>query len=482
MPATSRIIIQRQSGEVVAQFSLGPGEHRVGRDTANAVSAESDCLSRHHAKLILSPNGISIEDLGSTHGTFVDGVAVQGTTQINLNQAVQIGDLYLSVQEDSPGDSQPDLYSTGDMIGGGRYTLRQEIGRGGDGVVWLANDEHLQQLVAIKRLPPELANDARALKDLVSEVQKARMLSHPNIVRIHDLVKLPDEPPFITMEFVDGADLNSLRSQQPDGYFTWERLEGLAIQLCESLEYAHDQQIIHRDLKPANMMITRDGNLKLTDFGIAASMADAGSSPSPAGDSSGTTVYMSPQQMLGTMPHPTDDIYSLGATLYDLLTTRPPFYTGDIFQLAQEVPPPTLSQRLNDFEMENHVPPHVESAIMACLRKDRADRPAKAKDLATLLHPGDQPPPPPPTPPEFIPEMESVLAEPLEKTQKYLEEKLPEPVTSWWNKQNANKRDFVLIACIVIGLLAAELIYSGLTNKGDLFKTIKNPPGFFRPW
>ena len=129
MPATSRIIIQRQSGEVVAQFSLGPGEHSVGRDTANAVSAESDCLSRHHAKLILSPNGISIEDLGSTHGTFVDGVAVQGTTQINLNQAVQIGDLYLTVQEDSPGDSQPDLYSTGDMIGGGRYTLRQEEGQ-----------------------------------------------------------------------------------------------------------------------------------------------------------------------------------------------------------------------------------------------------------------------------------------------------------------------------------------------------------------
>ena len=120
---------------------------------------------------------------------------------------------------------------------------------------------------------------------------------------------------------------------------------------------------------------------------------------------------------------------------------------------------------------------------MACLSKDRADRPAKAKDLATLLHPGNQPPPPPPTPPEFIPAMESMLIEPLEKTQKYLEENLPEPITSWWNKQNTNKRDFVLIVCIVIGLLAAELIYSGLTNKGDLFKTIRKvDTGFFRPW
>ncbi|SVC87202.1 uncharacterized protein METZ01_LOCUS340056, partial [marine metagenome] len=236
MPVTSRIIIQRQGGEVVAQFSLDPGEYSVGRDASNVVTAQSDYISRHHARLLLSPNGISIEDLDSTHGTFVNGVVVQGTAQIHLNQAVKIGDLYLTVQDDVASDTSPDLYTTGDMIGGGRYTLRQEIGRGGDGVVWLANDEHLQQLVAIKRLMPELADDPIAFKDLISEVQKARTLSHPNIVRIHDFVKLPDEPPFITMEFVDGSDLNSLRSQQPNGYFTWERLEGLAIQLCESLE------------------------------------------------------------------------------------------------------------------------------------------------------------------------------------------------------------------------------------------------------
>ena len=184
--------------------------------------------------------------------------------------------------------------------------------------------------------------------------------------------------------------------------------------------------------------------------------------------------------MQGTSPHPTDDIYALGATLYDLLTTRPPFYTGDIFQLTQEAPPPTLSQRLNDFEIENHVPTHVESAIMACLSKDHAKRPAKAKDLAVLLHPGDQPPPPPPAPTEFIPEMESVLAEPLEKTQKYLEEKLPEPVTFWWNKQNTGKRDIVLICGIIIVLLATEIIFSKIEYK-QYFKTIKETE-FFRPW
>ena len=289
----------------------------------------------------------------------------------------------------------------------------------------------------------------------------------------------------------EGRALNSDRAQfflpasididaKTDRIFTWKELRPLVLQLCEALEYAHSEKIAHRDLKPANMMVNREGRLKLADFGIAASIDNTVPSTTPEGDSSGTMVYMSPQQMQGTMPHPTDDIYSLGATLYDLLTTRPPFYTGDIFQLAQEVPPPTLSQRLSDFEMENHVPPHVESAIMACLSKDRANRPAKANDLIALLHPGDQPPPPPPAPTEFIPELESVLAEPLEKTQKYLEKNLPEPVTSWWIKQNTAKRDIVCVCCVIIGLLATEIIYSKLVT-GKFFETIK-ANGFFYPW
>ncbi len=480
-PPTSRIIIQHQTGEVLGEFRVGPGEHGVGRDATNAISAESDYLSRHHARLIISAGGMTIEDLGSTHGTFVNGVAVQTTTTVGLNQPVKIGDLFLTVQTEAAVETTADNYRPGDLVGGGRYTLQGEIGRGGGGVVWLAQDEHLQQQIAIKRLPTELADDPVAFKDLISEVQKARLLSHPNIIRIHDFVKLPNEAPFVTMEFVDGADLNTLRGQQPGGYFTWARLEGLALQLCEALNYAHQQHIIHRDLKPANMMITRDGNLKLADFGIAVSVADNVPRDTTQGDSSGTMVYMSPQQMQGAPPHLTDDIYALGSTLYDLLTTRPPFYTGDLYQLTQEVPPIPLSQRLTEFNLENQVPPHVENAIMVCLHKDRAQRPATAADLATLLHPGDQPPPPPPPPSEFIPDLESVLAEPLEKTQKYLAEKLPEPVTSWLKKQNTSKRDFVILSCLVIGLLAVETIYSGLKHNQDFFKTFKEKR-FFQPW
>jgi len=480
-PPTSRIVIQRQTGEILAEYRVGTGEYGVGRDPTNAIPTESDHVASQHARLVIAADGMSIEDLSSTHGTFVNGQATTGAVAIAANQPIQIGDLFLTVQTEVATEPPPDVYTAGDLVGGGRYTLQGEIGRGGGGVVWLAQDEHLQQQIAIKRLPAELVGDSVALKDLISEVQKARMLSHPNIIRIHDYVKLPDEAPFVTMEFVDGSDLNTLRDQQPGGFFTWARLEGLALQLCEALDYAHQQQIIHRDLKPANMMITRDGNLKLADFGIAVSVADNVSHNTTQGDSSGTMVYMSPQQMQGVPPHLTDDIYALGSTLYDLLSTRPPFFTGDLYQLTQEVPPLPLSQRLTEFNLENQVPPDVENAIMACLNKDPAQRPSTAAALATLLHPGDQPPPPPPPPSEFIPDLESVLAEPLEKTQKYLAEKLPEPVSSWLKKQNTSKRDFVILSCLVIGFLAAETIYSGLKNNQDFFKTFKEKR-FFQPW
>ncbi len=481
-PETSRLILQRQSGEVIAQHPLAEGEYSVGRSSGNSIQAESDYVSRHHAKLTITNEELIVEDMGSSHGTYINGVAIQGPTLFEADQAIQLGDLFLTIQNQAEHVAAPRLYIPGDMIGGGRYTLEQELGRGGGGVVWLAQDEHLQQVIAAKRLPPELANDPVALSDLVGEVQKARLLSHPHIIRIHDYVKLPDELPFVTMEFVDGSDLGTLRNQQKNGHFTWERLEGLIVQMCEALQYAHEQQIIHRDLKPANIMITREGNLKLADFGIAASVSEKGAQGVMEGDSSGTMVYMSPQQMCGVHPHPTDDIYALGATLYDLLTTRPPFYTGDIYHQVQETAPTPLSQRLLEFKLGNDVPAHVEDAIMQCLAKDPTERPPSAKELAELFHPGTEAPPPPP-PPEVIPEMESVLTEPLEQTQRFLEKNLPSPVTTWWQRQNAKKRELTLAGCIIIGLIFAEMAFSKIKH-GEFFHTLRHSPHFivhFRP-
>src|SRR5687767_2102443 len=156
----------------------------------------------------------------------------------------------------------------GSRVGGGRFTLLRQLGQGGMGVVWLARDEQLREDVALKFLPQEIRHDAVALDDLRRETSRSRKLTHPHIIRIHDLYKVENEA-FISMEYVEGSNLSELRLQQPDRIFKWTFLEPLVKQLCDALAYAHGENVIHRDLKPANMMLDARGRLKLADFGLA---------------------------------------------------------------------------------------------------------------------------------------------------------------------------------------------------------------------
>ena len=270
-------------------------------------------------------------------------------------------------------------------VGGGRFRLIHAIGRGGMGVVWLARDERLSELVALKFLPPEICADPSSLEDLRREARKSRALTHPHIIRIHDVHEVEGEPPFIAMEYVEGSSLNVLCSQQAQRVLTWKFLEPLVVQLCEALEYAHGEKMIHRDLKPANLMLDTRGRLKLADFGIAATVSDTVSRISMRYLSSGTPSYMSPQQMSGSMPHVTDDVYSLGATLYDLLTGKPPFHSGDIPHQVRSVPAMPLENRMAEMGLDNPVPPQVAALIMACLSKEPAQRPQSAAEVKAWI-------------------------------------------------------------------------------------------------
>ena len=229
------------------------------------------------------------------------------------------------------------------------------------GVVWLARDERLGDTVALKLLPPEIQSDPVALDDLRRETLKSRRLTHPNSSsRIHDFFEAPGEAAFISMEFVDGPNLTELRLQQPARLFTWEFFRPLARQLCDAMEYAHTEKVIHRDLKPGNMMLDSRGRLKLADFGIAATVSDSVSRVSLRQMTSGTPTFMSPQQMEGQMPRVADDIYALGATLYELLTSRPPFHTGDIHASGEECGAHGPAERLADLEFaRNEIPADV---------------------------------------------------------------------------------------------------------------------------
>ena len=267
----------------------------------------------------------------------------------------------------------------------GRFVLVKRLGRGGMGEVWLARDERLREPVALKFLPPEIRGDAGALEDLCRETARSHKLSHANIVRIHDLYEDPDGMAFIVMEYIDGPTLAALRLQQPSRVLSWEYLRPLVAQLCAALEYAHGEKVIHRDLKPANLMVDSRGRLKLADFGIAAVASDSMSRISMRHSTSGTLPYMSPQQLTGQRPQAADDIYALGATLYELLTGKPPFHTGDITHQVLHQAPEPMEDRLAELGMANDIPPDVAALIMACLAKEPGQRPQSARAVAEWI-------------------------------------------------------------------------------------------------
>jgi TolB-like protein len=268
----------------------------------------------------------------------------------------------------------------------GRYTLIKILGQGGMGVVWLARDEELERDVALKFLPQPLVHDGALLNDLKRETRRSLELTHKNIVRIYDF-EHDERMACISMEYVDGETLSNLRAEKEQKVFEPSELAPLTAQLCEAIDYAHNYAgVIHRDLKPANLMVNRRGELKVSDFGIARSLSDTVSRLTMEQGRSGTLVYMSPQQLEGKRGTHLDDIYSLGATLYDLLTSKPPFYSGNIDRQIHERVPPSMTERRKDLNVEPaSVPAIWEQVVAACLQKDPTRRPQSAMEVAQEL-------------------------------------------------------------------------------------------------
>src|SRR5438552_3082040 len=278
------------------------------------------------------------------------------------------------------------LDAAGGQIVFGRYKLVKVLGRGGMGIVWLAHDEELERDVALKFLPDLMIQDRALLDSLKRETKRCLELTHPHIVRIHDFVH--DEcSGCISMEYVDGETLSNLRVEKEQKVFEPHEIAGWMTQLCEALDYAHNRaRVIHRDLKPANLMVNQRGDLKVADFGIARSLADSATRLTAEQGRSGTLVYMSPQQLSGERGTHLDDIYSLGATIYELLTSKPPFYSGNIDRQICERVAPQMTERRKEFNIEPALVPQIwENVIAACLAKERSRRPQSAIDVAQQL-------------------------------------------------------------------------------------------------
>ena len=268
----------------------------------------------------------------------------------------------------------------------GRYTLVKALGRGGMGIVWLARDEELERDVALKFLPDLMIHDRSAFDQLRRETKRCLELTHPHVVRIHDFVH-DERSGGISMEYIDGETLSNLRAEKEQRLFEPDEIATWISQLCDALDYAHTRaNVIHCDLKPANLMVNQRGDLKVTDFGIARSLTDSVSRLTLEQGRSGTLIYMSPQQLNGERCTHLDDIYSLGASIYELLTSKPPFYSGNIDRQICERVAPSMTERRKELDIEPaFVPPVWEDAVAACLAKDPSRRPQSAVEVAQRL-------------------------------------------------------------------------------------------------
>jgi serine/threonine protein kinase/Tfp pilus assembly protein PilF len=268
----------------------------------------------------------------------------------------------------------------------GRYKLIKVLGRGGMGIVWVARDEELERDVALKFLPDLMLQDRAVLDQLRRETKRCLELTHPHIVRIHDFIH-DERSGCISMEYIDGETLSNLRAEKEQKVFEPDEIATWTGQLCDALDYAHDRaKVIHCDLKPANLMVNRRGDLKISDFGIARSLGDSGSRLTVEQGRSGTLVYMSPQQLGGERCTHLDDIYSVGASIYELLTSKPPFYSGNIDRQICERVAPSMTERRKELDIEPALVPQIwEDAVAACLAKNPSRRPQSAGEVAQRL-------------------------------------------------------------------------------------------------
>jgi tRNA A-37 threonylcarbamoyl transferase component Bud32 len=270
----------------------------------------------------------------------------------------------------------------------GRYVLLEIVGEGGMGVVWRARDEKLEREVALKFLPERVRRDPEAIRELKRETRRCLELTHPNIVRVYDFVE-DKVAAAIAMEYVPGKSLSALKAARPGGCFDAADLLPLLRQICDALDYAHKKaRVVHRDLKPANLLVTDKGVLKVADFGIARSLRDTHSRQTgEERGASGTLAFMGPQQLESKgKPAPEDDIYALGATLYDLLTGKPPFFGADIFTEIRVSTPAPLAERRAELENSGApIPAEWERMVLACLAKRAEARPRSAGAALAML-------------------------------------------------------------------------------------------------
>lgn len=248
----------------------------------------------------------------------------------------------------------------------GRYEIIEEIGRGGMAIVYRAKCLVLNRYVAIKVLRPEYRDDLEFIKRFKIEAQSAGSLSHPNIVSIYD-VGNEDDLEYIVMEYVEGITLKQYLSAK--GVLQWKEAVDYASQICSGLEHAHKKGIVHKDIKPENIIITKEGILKITDFGIAKALNQG--TITTGGLTMGSVHYFSPEQARGGFTDAKTDLYSLGILTYEMVTGRLPFEGDSAISIAMQH---LETEPVRPSVFNPSIPKSLETVILKAMKKEQSER------------------------------------------------------------------------------------------------------------
>jgi serine/threonine-protein kinase len=375
-------LLLKYNDKVVKEIKLTDAVVNIGRKADNDLVIDNLAVSSHHARVARLDDGFVIQDTGSTNGIFLNGEKVaqhvlKGGDQVLIGKHVVIF-------QDDVAPAPPPVMERSGAVKFGRYEVLRELGRGAMGTVYLGKDTVGHRTVALKAIKPE-GVDAQEMADIKQrffrEAESAKQLAHPAIVKVYDSGEERGTA-YFAMELLDGVTLKDFCAKR--GTVSVKRAVEIAAFVAEALAYAHGKSVVHRDIKPENIMVLSNGELKITDFGVA-KLLDA--SQTQSGVVLGTPNYMSPEQLTGAKVDGRSDLFSLGVVFYELLTGARPFQAKNIAEMLRmhETHQPAAPSTLRA-----DVPPAVDAIVLRALKRDTAERYQQgeqmARDLRAAMH------------------------------------------------------------------------------------------------
>ncbi|MCA8912237.1 MAG: protein kinase [Planctomycetes bacterium] len=356
------------------------GSVTVGRRSSCDLVLRVDSVSREHCRIEKSDGAYWLYDNGSSNGTLLNGLRIEKAKLVH-GDVITLDRVTLEYLEEADSahtremirefvvQNRPDVDGTytaeNSLIGKTlkHYKVLSVIGEGGMALVYKSRDERNSDIVALKVLKRGETVDQENLQRFLKEFKTGSKLNHPNIMQVYEIGEV-DGTYFIAMEYINGSSLQEILDEK--GRLSAEGTLKIGIQVAKALEFAFSQRIIHRDIKPENILISREGEVKITDLGLAKELKRYVSvNITKTGEGIGTLHYMSPEQVENTRDvDQRADIYSLGATLYECLCGQPPFDEVGVWKFVEainEKPPPNLNDRVPNLHPE--IWPVVEKAL-----------------------------------------------------------------------------------------------------------------------